>query len=209
MSIVLYEKFLDEVMPGMPGLIQAMAINAIRNATIEFCARSWVLNDQIDSISLRAGQVDYDLDPPSNGLVVHEIIKLYYHGKELIPGMPEGDVERSSIHGNPRRFYQDKPQVVSLFPVPELDEPGAITARVALKPSRTSSGIERYVFENYLEQIAYGAKGKLKAMANVPWGNPDQAIVDTARFNSACASVKLKVQRQFVRTRVRVKPQYF
>jgi hypothetical protein len=213
MSIVSYDKFLDEVMPEVPGVTLAQAKAAIRNSAIEFCKRSWCWNMEIDAFDLEANVADYDLESPANNSVISAIMVLYYKGKQ-IDATARGELEKlhtnyRTVIGNPRNYLRNTPDTISFYPVPAADEAGAIRGNVALSPTRTSTGVERFIFENWLEQIAHGAKARLFVMNNVPWRNPQHGAFHQAAFDSACASVKLGVQKGLSRSRMRTKAHFF
>jgi hypothetical protein len=213
MSIVSYDKFLDEVMPEVPGVTLAQAKNAIRNAAIEFCRRSWCWTLPLDAFDIEANVADYDLETPANASVIVEILIMYYNGKQIDPAT-RGELEAlhkdyRTVTGMPRKFLRNSPDTISFYPVPTADEAAAMTGTVALAPSRTSSGIEKFIFENWLEVIAHGAKAKLFVMNNVPWRNPQLGTYHQGYFDSACAATKLRVQKGMVRGRMRTTPRYF
>lgn len=53
---------------------------------------------------------------------------------------------------------------------------------VALKPTLTATTIEDFIYEDYLETIADGARGMLFGMAGMPWANGELAAYYTKRY---------------------------
>jgi hypothetical protein len=109
-----YSAFLDYVMPDVPGCTTQLAEHEIRNACIEFCENSLILQRDHDPVTIVAGIVDYDLEPPT-GTLVTRVMKAWYKGTELVQSAPDNinksevynrlftgaDVSRSDVYGVP------------------------------------------------------------------------------------------------------------
>lgn len=46
----------DDVLPHVPGCVEPVALHAIRLAAIDFCERTWVINDDHSPIDIVADQ---------------------------------------------------------------------------------------------------------------------------------------------------------
>ncbi len=194
MSIKTYESWFDEVLPDVPGVTQAIAKNAIRNAAIEFCDRSkvWVVDH--DPMPAVANQGTYPFEPPS-GAVVAMIKTAWFNGQKLTPRtaaqLDKEFVKWPAKVGIPSRYLQENTEELILVPMPSANLANAIEAKVALKPSRSSAGIERWIFEKYLEEIAHGAKGKLFSMQKKPWSDSQLAVFHLGQFEDGIHKAKL------------------
>lgn len=212
MSLKAYTSFYDEVLPDVPGCPQAVALNAIRNAAIEFCERSkvWVIDH--DPISAIANEPVYAFEPP-NGAVVCGVVTAWFNGVEIDP-TTQRDLESEyrnwpSLPGVPLRYLQQNSAELILFPYPSGALANALTMKVALKPSRASTSIDAWLFEQYLEAIAHGAKWKLMAMPKKPWSDGATAMYHKTAFDSAIDGAVLSAAKAFGKAKLRTRSQFF
>lgn len=207
-----WEKFFDEVLPDVPGCPQPVAKNAIRNAAIEFCDRSWVYRADHAAINAVANQGAYPYAPPAGTKVVVPLT-VWYDKKRLDP-MDMHDLEGLYAHwpsetaSAPLYFVQQALETLIVVPAPTAALAGAITLKVALKPTRASADIDDTIWEKYLEEISCGAKAKLFAMKKKPWSDPGRAGDYMVLFDRHVARAKLAASRGFVRSVKRVRAHY-
>jgi len=210
----IWESWLDEVMPDLPGAPAAALVkNAIRNAATEFCDRTWVWRVPHPApISVIAGTAEYAFVPPANTKVV-KAHRVWYDGLEIAPQTPEN---LSSLYaqwttetGTPLYFTQRDPEKLLLIPIPEADLANAITAEIAIKPARAAVDIETTIYEKYLEEIAYGAKARMFAMKAKPWSDAKLAAFNLGMFDQAIGRAKVPAAKGHTRARLRVKPHFY
>lgn len=207
-----YTEFLNEVMPHVPGCPNEVAIAAIRNACVEFCEKTLILQRDHDLVDAVANQADYDLEPPS-GYMVTKIVRAWYKSDPLNPAAPDGVTsvrvfnplaENADGTGDPKNIFQKDEHTFSVYPVPKETAPNAIFMRVALKPTRASTRIEDSIYEEYLETIAHGAKARLMLMPGKPYTNPDLAAVNDNLFRQGINVARQRATRGFVRSNLQV-----
>jgi len=94
----LFTALYDEVLPDISGVGQSLALNAIRNAAIEFCDRSgcWPYNQSL--LSSVASQPNYSFVPPADTEVVG-VTQAWYNG-EPIRFKSAFELEKEAINGN-------------------------------------------------------------------------------------------------------------
>lgn len=210
MSTKPFTEFYDEVMPSIPGATPALVLNAIRNAAINFCEQTkvWVIdNDPILSI---ANEPHYDLDSSSTYEPVI-LMCAWYDERKLIPKTP-GDLDVMytnwpSRSGAPEYITQEKPSEIILVPYPSSSG-SSITAKIAVKPKSTSTGIEKWIGEKYLEGIAHGALAKMMAMPSKPWSDGATSLYHKDLFDNAVAAARLDAGKGFGRAVIRTRPQF-
>lgn len=213
MSETAWTSFFDEVLPELPGApLQALVKNAIRNAAIEFCDRTWVYRVEHEPLAAEANVPDYELEPPTKTALV-KVHRAWYEKKEIFPKTPQ-DLAGLFSHwptaiGTPLYFTQRSPDVLLLVPMPSASLQDAITAEIAVKPTRASTGISTDLFEKYLEEIAYGAKARLFAMSKKPWSDVKLAAYNLAKFDECIGKVKVQAVKGHTRARLRVKPHFY
>ena len=75
MTAVSYEVFLPEVMPYVHDVPEIVAVQAIRNACIEFCEETHYLQENLDPITGQENVGEYYLDANDSNYKVVEIMK--------------------------------------------------------------------------------------------------------------------------------------
>lgn len=209
-----YEEFFPWVLPEVPGCPEIAAIQAIRDATINFCEMSLAHQVDHDPVGVVAQVADYDLEAPVTGTRVIKVMRAWYKGQELQPGAPDQvrdpSLYNQSIGGyvttysTPKAFTQKDADTFSLLPIPDQTLASAITMRVALAPLRTSTGCEDFLYEQWVEPIASGAVAKLQLSAGKPYSNPAAAAINQARFMQGVNAARQKANRGYTRASLSV-----
>lgn len=209
-----YNAFLDYVLPEVPGATNEMALLAIKNTVIDFCEKSLILQVDHDPVTLIKGQVDYDLEPPSNTLIT-KIMKVFYNSYPIEPVAPD-DVRVADIYnkrypdaqpkeGPPEMYTQKDARTFSVFPFPKETEKLALTLRVALKPTRSSTQCDDLIFEEYAETIGHGAISRLAISPNKPYSNPALAGARNVLYTAGVNMARQRANRGYVRSSTQVK----
>ena len=209
MSAVSYDVFLPEVIPYVHDVPEIVAIQAVRNACIEFCEETRYLQVDSDAQTSVAMQADYDLEADT-GYVCCDLVEAWFGDQLLIPKSVE---ELTKIYrandwrqsfGNPYYFFRTTSQVVTLVPKPSTTEAAKLKFRIAIAPSRASTTVNSELFERFLEQIAYGARARLYNTPGQPYYDPKTAEVYLKRFNDAMAEVRTRVNKGLSRASVSI-----
>lgn len=185
-----WTNYLPEVLPEVEGCPKIQAINAIRNAAIEFCEKSRVWEYNFTSkVALVAAQASYVLVPPTGS----EIVAVTYLG--FLPvgatksrrvdgpiGEPEMDEKRpawreenSTGTTNTVDLFTQLKNTIRLVPIPVVNQSDALVVSAALKPTRASTYGDDRLYDEWLEFIAHGAKQRLMMVPKKPWSNPELA----------------------------------
>lgn len=217
MTTVAYTAFYDEVLPEVPGCLQAVALNAIRNACIEFCQKTDVYLYDHPAINAVISTPTYAFAPPT-GTLVSKVLQAFYNGRELIPKTPDELKEIYGVYqsldwrsrtGTPKYITQDDEQNVRLVPMPDASLAGGIKLRVSLKPTRASTTVVDRIFEEYVEAIKNGALYRLKISKGKPYTDEAGAEQCYAFFNTEIDTTKHKVAMGFGRAKPRVRGHFF
>lgn len=210
-----YDVFYPEVLPEVPGCPPALALQAIRNTVIEFCEKSLIHQVTLDPLTLIANITDYDLDSPSKEQRVQKIMRVWFRGAEIQPVAPDDvvtpDVYTSSIpdytvsKGPTVAYTQKEMGTISFLPNPDQRYVNAITMRVALVPTRASTSFEDFLFEQWGEFIACGAKARLMLNPGKPYTNADAASINQTRYMTALNDARQRAIRGNVRSDLMVR----
>lgn len=207
-----FTSWYDDVLPWVPGCPQSMALNVIRKAAIEFCDRSWAWIYYPAGINVVNGQMAYAFTPPANA-VVTRTLQVWYDDEPIDPATPDelnALFQNWRTHtGTPQYHTQDDERNLLLVPTPDADLTGGLKMRVALKPTITAVDIETRIYEEHREAIASGAKARLMLMQKKPYSDPNQAVIEQDKFDSAINTTKIKIIKGFSRAPLRNVAQFF
>jgi len=205
-----YEEFLTEVMPYVRECPEIVAVNALRNAMIEFCDKSMLWQYEVDPIDVVAGTTEYTLAlPPGTGIA--RIMDLFHNGHRL---QPRSETELASLYvddwrsqqGEPCYYTQRWPNVVILCPAPSTSILSGLDLIVALRPTRAGIAVDDFLFERWAEEIAFGARARIMAISGQPYTDQVQASYYRAQFESAIGKAKIELNRGLTRAVQHVRP---
>ena len=205
-----YEDFLKEVTPYVPHVPEMLAVNAIRNAAIEFTDKSMIWQYEVDPINTVYNQTEYTMPvPPGTG--VARIMNAWYNTMPLTP-KGENDLAKMfladwrSIQGNPFYITQRWPDVAIIVPAPIVALEQGLNIIVALRPTRDSVSVDDFLYYRWAEAIADGAKARLLAVPQQPF--TDQKMAEYYRLQ--CASkiglARAEANRGLTRATLTVRP---
>ena len=208
-----YEAFLTEVQPYVPDCPEIVAVNAIRNACIEFCEKSLFWLYVHDPVTTLDNISTYELELPDYTTSV-AILDAWYDNMPLIP-QGEDELRRilplnwPALYGTPKYLTQQTPNEVILVPYPLIGLSEALTMTVALKPTRDSVDIDDAIYENWAEGIGYGARARIHSLPGQSFSDPVAAAKYSAMFNTAIGKATVARNRGLARTVQRVRPPRF
>lgn len=191
-----YDEFLPEVLPYVHDCAYPVAINAVRNACIEFCDKTDYVTYTHDPISVVAGTASYNLVLPA-GTEVARILSGWYDGLRMAPKGEEDmrlqfPLDWRTMTGRPQYFTHAIPSTVIVVPAPQTDATDALKFIIALRPSRASTTIDDVIYSRFAEQIGWGARSRLYETPNQPYYDPQSAALYRARFQTAIGGAKIE-----------------
>jgi len=214
MTYVPYDGFLQEVLPQCPGVPELVAINAIRNAAIDFCEQSQWLQYPAAAIDGVANQAVYALAVLTDTRV-SMITDAWWDTLRLIPKSEDQlaqlfGADWRTMQGGPNYYLRDTdPTSITVVPYPIISEPGALTMKTTLCPTRASMTVDPNLIEYWLEPIASGAKARLMAMPGQPYFNRTSALAEALMFRKGVSDAKIQVNRGLGRAVVNMRPPVF
>lgn len=208
MANVAYSTFFPYLIPLVPHVADPVAEQAVRDACIEFCKESLIWQEPIDPIDSIQGEPVYELDVPTGTNLAH-VVDLYYDERRLMKKSVSEIAARYSrdwmrASGTPTVFTMLNPNEVTLVPKPDKGVTDALTGLLAFAPTRKSTQIIDYVFEDYAEEIARGAASKLMAIQNQQWTDLKAALMYRKQFLSDCANARAHVNQGQTRAPISV-----
>ena len=213
-----YDTFLSELMPYVHDVPEFVAINALRNAAIEFCNKSeyWIYEyPTVNSVALQGDYPFQAASLPTTDCEVKRILQGWYNYEPIIPMGAEDlaaiyiNQDWRTIAGNPRYVTQKYQNTFTLVPGPGIAITAAINLIVVLQPTRTSTGLDDYIYNQWAEAIAKGARARLYDTPNQPYYDPQKAQFYHAAFTSAISEAKAERNRGLGRATLKVRPPRF
>lgn len=192
MSSISYSAFLPYVLPYASHVLEDQAVAAIRNACIDFCAGSLLLQEDLDPQDVVAGQSVYSVEGSGQTC---QVLSMYYLGRRL-ERKSELELQRlytrdwQSLVGAPRYWTQFNLDEVVLALKPAEDRPAALTGRIAYRPKRSSTTVDARLFEQYLDAVAAGALSRLLVTPEQPYTDPRMAREYEQRFQAATSQAR-------------------
>lgn len=176
LNTVSLDTLLRHVMPIVPDLPHAMALDRVRQAYIEFARRSGLIVGQLKQ-KYQAGVHDYPLIPPDG----YEVYQVLGFGS---PGYSFVDYWGGNNYGlwNTRLDVIDN-TTVYLHRAPSVDNEDGLCVYVALLPTSCVADIPVSIATPYGKGIASGALADILLIPNKPWTNPAIAGVHKLEFN--------------------------
>lgn len=211
MTTSLYSALLPEVIPFAVECPEIVAINAIRNAAIEFCKKTQIWQVDLAPISTVVGQNDYLLTTNANMPANAEITGIIYGTLNGWPIVGKSADELARIYrwsdwrtwqGDPRYYMQLEHDHVFVVPQPNVvydatqntpTNPVGMAFRIAVAPTRASTGMDSVLQEMYYEAIATGAKARLFQMKGQPFYDPQAAMIFQKMFDVAINKTRIAV----------------
>lgn len=196
-----WDDFIPLLSPHLPGCQVATMKTYLASTAADFFARTYLWRDTIDAIYLAPNQIEYDLDADAE---VEDVLSVVYKGQPLqrtdLRLIPH---ERMGETGDPQSYWAQADKTIRLFPTP--DERGKLSVVAVLKPSRTGTGVEDWVFETFAETIISGAIAQLAAIPNKDWTDVAMANAHLQRFSAAITQARVRDFRG-VRLSVKQRP---
>ena len=207
--------FYDYLLPGLKGLTPGTnALLALREAAIELCERSRIWRYTPTAIDSVASQSTYPLTPPS-GSEVSDVLWASYNSQvpNLSPAshadldvlFPEG---WRAEEGDVQYFYVTNDQELRLVKIPSEGVTGGIELEIALIPAFDATTLPDFLFANWRNEIAMGARAKLQMQKAKPWSDSAGARDAMRDFNAAIGEATYTADRSNTTAPIRTRAQY-
>lgn len=202
-----YDQFFPKLMVQLMDCPEPVAIDAIRDACIEFCSTSLWLTYDMAAGDIVAGTATYALSPPADTTPV-VVTDAWVQGRRITPTSEElltswGDDWRDR-NGTPFAFLQYSPTIVTLYPKPDTSITAGLKIQIATRPTQASTTVADSILEYWNETIVAGALARLYTHAGRSYSNPQAAPAQYARFMSGVNDAKAQRQRGLTRGPIRV-----
>lgn len=174
-------QFLPRLLPHVLGCPEPVAIQALLDSAIDFCAKSGVVSVTLDPITVIGASATYELETPTS-TTVNVVEAVWYDGNKL-EAAPYHIARQSleAVNGNPRWYvggYVDEVYSITLLPTPKETLRNGLIVRASLRPTRSAAQVHSVLFDRYADGVVQGAIAKLAAI-------PDQSYTDVPKATAA------------------------
>lgn len=191
MATVLWADIHPLILPDVPGCPTPTVDTALAATAADFCARTHIWRETLDFGYTISGIPDYDIDGTA---VIESVLWATLSGDDLKHIDPRYlDKSKLTDEGKPNAFWVVNDTAVRLFPIP--DAKYRLDVTVALKPSRTATGIEDWIYESYVEPIVSGAIWRLARTPGKAWSNPEIAMYHHRLFEQGITNARIRDHR--------------
>lgn len=182
-----YSDLFVYVLSEVPGCPEFTAERAIRDACIDFCARTDIYRAEVQTLIVSAGITEYTLDAPT-GTEPNHVKNVLRQGKPLKAITYEDaimNIEQSE-RSFPQYYSQYDNATLLLGPKPESRE--TLKVLFSLKPTQSSTSIPDTIGLEWREALISGALFRLQMMSGQPWANGGAANANAQIYERAVVS---------------------
>jgi len=211
MTYIPYGNFNRGVLPFCNGLPEIVALDAIRNAAIEFCDQSHWLQYTPDATTGIANIATYQLDTPTDTIVAR-VMNAWWDSYIMVAKSDDQlqelfGIDWRTVQGTPRYYVQtDDATSLVVVPFPLITEANSLTSLVVLRPSRDSLTCDQVLYEYWYDAICSGALSKLMSTPGQAYTNLKVAAEHAIKFRDGVSRAKIERNRGMNRANVVMRP---
>jgi len=152
-----------------------------------------------------SGEELWSATPPASTLNTPTYNSVLFNANSTYT-LPDSIAENA---GTPQAITQVTPDKFLILPSPNTDMPYTMRMFVALKPTRTATGMDSVIFDELEEAITHGALQYLLLVPDVTWSDKDLAVYHARQYTYQCAERRARANIGNARGAVRARMQPF
>lgn len=184
---------------------------AIRAACIEFCQKTLIWSKEAACGDIIEGERVYRYNNKNDQVSI--VMPLACIIQEKIPTLLTqhvlAPVNRQDMDfyepgwrlleaDAPKRYFMLDSNTVCLVEKPKKSIDDGLHLLCAVKPNRNAEGVAEFIFEDWAEDIAYGALARIHAMMGRVWANPQLVTYYQSKFRAAISRAKSKMYKSYI-----------
>jgi hypothetical protein len=186
-----WDDFLPLAKPHIPGCPDITVKTYLAIVAADFFTQTHLWRDDIDPIFTAPGVVEYDL---SADVLVEDVVSVVVDETEIM----HTDVRlipnnRRYETGRPTHYWIHSDNSIRLFPIP--DERIRLRLTGVLKPSRTATGVEDWIYETWADALVSGTIARLAMIPGKEWTDPGLAEVNNRQYQKAITHARIRDAR--------------
>lgn len=182
-----WSEFIPYTSLYVKGVPDEIAAHMVRLATIEFTTRTGAIKRTV-YIDSQADVADYCL-VPEDDYTIKMVTGVRVNGRRLAPTRQWDECLPSCS------YFYDHPNSLILGSTPSSDGINAIAVNLTLIPGQDTCFVDGSLYDEYAEDIAFGAISRLLLITDVSWYDPQSAGLYQDKFRRALARAKQVVAR--------------
>lgn len=205
------EQLLPYLLPEVPGVPDALAVQAIMRTANDFCIESGVWSEIQDPIAVLDNVNEYDLETPK-GAQISTIKSIWMVNRELVPVTMERLQEMipnwQEAKGSDPAYYNcpNDWSVVRIYPIPFGANKAKMTIRAVYTPDQFGAFLPQFLVDRYLDELLAGTKARLMMMPGKSWTNEQLAAMNQGIYQESIVKAKVFMAHDKVAGNVRVRP---
>lgn len=185
----LWTSFHPLITPHLSGCPVATINLYLASTAADFFARTYLWREQIGAVYVAPNQVDYDLDPDTG--LVEDVIAVVYGDTNLTrTDLRLIGAEKLSETGEPREFWVQADNSIRVFPTPE--ERTTLKVYAVLKPNRSGTGVEDWIYETFADTIVSGAIAQIAMIPGKEWSDVAMAGMHKGLYEKAVTNARIR-----------------
>lgn len=185
----LWADFLPLLAPHLPGCPDPSLKLYLASTASDFFARTYLWREQIDALYIAPNVVDYDLSADTG--LVEDVISVVYNETALErTDLRLIGAEKLSETGEPREYWVQADNTIRVFPTPT--ERTSLKVFAVLKPNRSGTGVEDWIYETFADTIVSGAIAQLAMIPGKEWSDVSLAGMHKGLYERAVTNARIR-----------------
>ena len=210
-STVSVDQWFPDVVPVAQLCPNPIIRREIVNACRDLCERTMLWVTQLDPINVVANTAEYQL--ATSEAEIAGVDRAQFNSKTIHPtsetALDEDDSQadyntwRAKTIDIPDRYYVTYDKKIRLVYTPDADLNSGLDVWVYVIPLISATTVPAFLWENFKDMIADGAKGRLKAISDMPWSDMQAAANFLSSYEYQMTAAKQKKHQGFQRGKTR------
>jgi len=184
-----WDDFLPLISPHLPSCPNASIKMYLGIAASDFFARTHLWREQVDTLYVTPNVVDYDLCTDT-GLVENIISVVYGETALSRTDLRLVATENLDETGEPREYWVQADNTIRIFPTPV--ERTTLKVFAVLKPNRSGTGVEDWIYETFADTLVSGAIAQLAMIPGKEWSDVALAGMHKGLFERAIINARVR-----------------
>ena len=180
----------SQILPDVTGVPYPAIEKAVRKACIDFCEQTLLWTYTLDRITVAANTQSYTLTIPEaqyGEIISVDDVKYKQDGLDDDQFVTLAPISKNQkdLHdtgswsfrtsATPSGYWIDKDKDILLYNIPTEASTEGLLVRCNMRPTKTCTTVEDFLYNDHFETIGAGAKGKLFGHKGQSWYDPNLA----------------------------------
>lgn len=185
----------------------------------EFCVDTRLWDDNaLTAIDIVSGTASYSITSAAGDIVVVDRVAILdSSGNDTPPLSPRTKDEldiidrlwRTKTADYPLQFIARSNKTVQLVYTPSLASTAGLKIWVMLKPLKTATDVEDFIWDDHRECIKFGAMSKLLKMRAMPWFDPELSEYYENEYKNALVAAQATKDTGITEKEIVATPRFF